>query len=74
MPAFEFGQRIAERLEEVFVGIEKHAVHAELDHRLRLADGIDLSGEISGFQLWALTSEANFTTLNGLPVSSRIGL
>jgi hypothetical protein len=31
MPAFEFGQRIAERLEEVFVGIEKHAVHAELD-------------------------------------------
>ena len=46
MLALDLGERIAERVQEILVGIEHHAVHAELDHRLRLADRLDLAFEI----------------------------
>ena len=74
MLALDLGQRVAERAEEVLVRAQHLAVHVELDDRLRLADGFDLSGEICRLQFLSVISEANFTTLNGLPASSRIGL
>ena len=63
------------RVEEVFVGRDDRAVQRELDHRLRLADRRDLAGVFGVLQiLRAVMSMANFTTLNGLPLPSRIGI
>ena len=36
-------ERVAHHVEEIFVGAEDAAVHAELGHGLRLADGRDLA-------------------------------
>ena len=72
--AADFFQRVAQRLEEVLVGREHLAVEPELDHRLRLADRRELALEVGVAQLSAVMSVAYFTTLNGLPLTSMIGL
>ena len=46
MLALDLGQRVAQRIEEVVVGVEDLAVQRELDHRLGLVDGVDLAGEV----------------------------
>ena len=51
MLADDLGQRIAERAQEIFVRGQNLAVHVELDHGLRLADRLDLAGEIRVRQL-----------------------
>ena len=42
MLAAHFLERVAHDVEEIVVGIEDPAVHAELGHRLRFSDGSDL--------------------------------
>ena len=67
-------QRVAQGREEVAVRGDDGAVHVELDHRLRLADRLDLAGESAFCSFCCVTSVANLTTLKGLPLRSRIGL
>ena len=44
MLALDFGQRIADRFQEIFVGGDDGAVEIEFDHRLRAADRRDHAG------------------------------
>jgi hypothetical protein len=44
VPAFDLIERIAQRLEEVIVGIEDRPVHREFDDRLRFANRGNLPG------------------------------
>ena len=46
MLALDLLKRVTQRAEEVVVGLDDRAVHVELDHRLDLADGLDLAREI----------------------------
>jgi hypothetical protein len=54
MLAHDFVEPIPHRVEEILVGGDDHAVHLELDHRLRLADGDRLRQRLTrggiGFQ------------------------
>ena len=47
----DLGQRISHGVQEVLVGIQDFSVEIELDHRLRLADRIDLAGVVGAVQL-----------------------
>jgi hypothetical protein len=60
--ALDLGQRIADRAEEIVVGVENDAVEGELDDRLRLADGRDLPGAVG------------YSLAEGLPERSSSGL
>ncbi len=51
MPALDLGERIAHRGKEVRVRDPDRAVHVELDHRLRLADRVDLAVVVGGLEL-----------------------
>src|SRR5277367_54132 len=46
--ALNFHKRVAERLEEVFVGDDDGAVHVEFDHRLRFPDRCGLRQRVAG--------------------------
>src|SRR3546814_14744090 len=48
MLALHLGETVAERFEEILVGIEDDAVEAEADHGLGLVDGGELALEIGG--------------------------
>ena len=74
MLAADLRKRIADRVQEIGVRRDDRAIQVELDHRLRLADRRDLAGRLGAFSFSSVTSDANFTTLKGLPFSSRIGL
>ncbi len=39
-------ERIADRIEEILIGLEDRAVECELDHCLRAADGVHLPAQI----------------------------
>ena len=72
--AADFFQRVAKGCQEIFVGVQYLAVHAELDHRLRLVDRGELAGRRRRTSCFcAVMSVANFTTLNGLPLSRGSG-
>ncbi|MNQ67141.1 hypothetical protein D3C85_816510 [compost metagenome] len=51
MTAHHLVAAIADRRQEVVVGVQDRAVHGELDHRLGLVDGGDLALEVGGGQL-----------------------
>ena len=61
-------QRIPHHLQKVFVGVEDVAFQVELDHRLRLADGAELTGHIGGADLDGGDVSCVFDDLEGFAV------
>ena len=67
--ALDLVERVAQRIQEVLVGVTDRAVERELDHRLRLADGGELALVIGVAQLLLGDIGRVFDDLVGLAVA-----